>query len=102
MIDNLYQDSLSFKDKILSIVCYIWLVPLVILFIPKKGRFIKRNLIIGIILSIIITGWIITILVVVRKNCDLQLLNVINCIVFAFLIIFQIIQIIRIIRRKSY
>ena len=102
MVDNLYEEKIPLKDKVLSILCYIWLFPLFIIFFPNKSYFVKRNLTYGILFSIFITVWIMITFYIIRGNYNARLLNIINIIILTILLVLQMVQIIRILRKEKY
>lgn len=102
MIDNLYSNIVTSKDRILSILAYIYLFPLFIIFLPHKSTMVKRHLIIGILLSLLTTVWLAWVISTIKGSFNLQRLNVINGIVLAIIIIFESVQIIVILKKKSY
>lgn len=102
MIDNLYSNIVTSKDRILSIVSYIYLFPIFIIFWPHKSTMVKRHLIIGILLSLLTTAWLVWVILTIKGSYNLQKLNIINGIVLAIIIIFELVQIIVILKKKSY
>lgn len=99
MIENLYNESNMMKDKVLAILCYIWLFPLLIILVPKKTNFVKYHLKLGLILSVGITIWIIAILMIIKEPFNKKLLNFVNGILMLLLIAFEIFIVIRILRK---
>jgi len=94
------NNNISLKDKVLSILCYLWLFPLLIMFWPKRSAVINKHLIFGIILSLFITVWIYIVLRLIKQSVNLNTLNAINIVVMIIVIIFQIIQIVLIIKKR--
>ena len=101
MIDHLYEDTISFKDKSLSILCYIWLFPIFIIFFPHKSKYLKNHLRMGLILSILISLWIGAILIIVKRPFNIKVLNGCNSALFLMMIIVQIVQIMKILKKRN-
>ncbi|MBQ6841387.1 MAG: hypothetical protein IJO63_04670 [Bacilli bacterium] len=103
MIESLEdKTSIVLKDRVLSLLAYIWPLPIVLLFVPKKSIFFRKHLIKGIIVSILVTIWILSVLYIVKTRVDINLLNIVNGCLFIILIIFQLVQLFLIIKKKNY
>lgn len=103
MIESIYDKTkVVFKDKIVCILSYIWPLPLILVFLPKKTKYLKKHLIKGILFSLFITVWMISIFYLIRTDINTSILNIVNICIITFVLLFQIIQLFLIIKKKNY